>query len=160
MATFCCQKVEEGFLQEKPAGLLTILIITINHGIPGTAIAFPVGMALYTWLNTYIRRWEYREDLKRYAVMIENIYETSRYPSDRHVRKRAEYHRRMLKESKNPEPLKVHEFYFRHGEHCNESWEAFEARVEAFRLEDRRKHHKRISSESPDWYITNAMDQE
>ena len=142
------------------AGLLGVLLATAQLGLHVSMFLLAFLLLIYAWLDKYLKKWEYREELKRYAVMIENIYEASHYPGDRHVRQRAEYHRRMLKESKNPEPLKVHEFYFQHGEHCNESWEAFEARVEAFRLEDRRKHHKRIAEESPDWYITNALDQE
>lgn len=141
-------------------GSMGILMVTARFGLQVSMFLFAILLLLYAWLEHYLKKWEYREELKRYAVMIENIYEASRYPGDRHVRKRAEHHRRMLEESENPEPLKVFEFYFRHGEYCNESWEEFEARVEEFRLEDRRKHHKRIADESPEWYITNALDQE
>ena len=138
---------------------IMIFFITARYGLPIAAIVFMIALALYSFLHLYIERWEYRELLKQYAVMIENIYEASQHPGDRNVRQRAQRHRELLQESGNPEKITVHELYFQDGEHCNESWEAFEERVAAFRLEDRRKHHKKISAESRDWYLDNALNQ-
>ena len=139
--------------------MLGIFLITTRYGLyMATAYSVPA-LILWAFLHKYIERWEYRELLKQYAVMIENIYEASQHPGDRNVRQRAQRHRELLQESGNPEKITVHELYFQDGEHCNESWEAFEERVAAFRLEDRRKHHKKISAESRDWYLDNALNQ-
>lgn len=139
--------------------MLGIFLITTRYGLyMATAYSVPA-LILWAFLHKYIERWEYRELLKQYAVMIENIYEHSQHPDDRNVRRRAQRHRELLQESGNPEKIAVHELYFQDGEHCNESWESFLERVEAFRLEDRRKHHKKISMESREWYINNALKQ-
>ena len=139
--------------------MLAVFVITAKYGLyVSTAFSFPA-FIFWAFIHKYIEKWEYRELLKQYAVMIENIYEASQHPGDRNVRQRAQRHRELLQESGNPEKITVHELYFQDGEHCNESWEAFEERVAAFRLEDRRKHHKKISAESRDWYLDNALNQ-
>ena len=139
--------------------LLAVFVITAKYGLyVSTAFSFPA-FIFWAFIHKYIEKWEYRELLKQYAVMIENIYEASEYPGDRNVRQRAQRHRELLQESGNPEKITVHELYFQDGEHCNESWEEFERRIEAFRMEDRRKHHKKISEESRDWYIDHALKQ-
>lgn len=136
-----------------------IFIVTAKYGLYiSAAFSVPI-IGIWAFLHQYFQRWEYREILKQYAVMIENIYERSQYPQDKEVRMRAQLHRELLKESGNPEKITVHELYFQDGEHCNESWDSFLERVEAFRLEDRRKHHKKLSLESRDWYINNALNQ-
>jgi len=141
------------------AFLLAVFAITAKYGLyVSTAFSLPT-VVFWCFIYRYIEKWEYRELLKQYAVMIENIYEASLYPGDREVRSRAQRHRELLHESQNPEKIVVHELYFQDGEHCNESWEAFEERVAAFRLEDRRKHHKKISAESREWYVSNALNQ-
>lgn len=139
--------------------MLAAFILTAKYGLyMATAFSLPA-MLLWAFLHQYLQRWEYRELLKQYAVMIENIYEHSHYPGDREVRRRAQHHRELLHESGNPEKITVYELYFQDGEYCNESWDSFLERVEAFRLEDRRKHHKRLSSDSREWYIDNALNQ-
>lgn len=138
---------------------IVILMVTASEGLyTATAVFFPAAI-LYAFLYKYIERWEYRELLKQYAVMIENIYERSHFPGDSEVRRRAQLHRELLKESGNPEKITVHELYYQDGENCNETWEDFLQRCEAFRLEDRRKHHKKLSQESREWYIDNALNQ-
>ena len=138
---------------------IAIFIVTAKYGLyVSSAFSFPA-LIFWAFLHKYFERWEYRELLKQYAVMIENIYERSWHPGDSEVRRRAQIHRELLKESGNPEKITVHELYFQDGEHCNESWESFLERVEAFRLEDRRKHHKKLSAESREWYVNNALNQ-
>lgn len=139
--------------------MLGFFVVTAKYGLYlATAFSVPV-LLLWAFLHRYIEKWEFRELLKQYAVMIDNIYEHSQFPGDREVRSRARRHRELLRESGNPEQITVHELYFQDGEHCNESWEEFERRIEAFRMEDRRKHHKKISEESRDWYIDHALKQ-
>lgn len=139
--------------------MLAFFVVTARYGLyVATAFSIPA-ILLWAFLHQYIEKWEYRELLKQYAVMIDNIYESSQYPGDYDVRLRAQRHRELLRESGNPEKITVHELYFQDGEHCNESWKGFQERLEAFRLEDRRKHHKRISTESREWYVSNALHQ-
>ena len=66
--------------------MLAAFILTAKYGLyMATAFSLPA-MLLWAFLHQYLQRWEYRELLKQYAVMIENIYEHSHYPGDREVR--------------------------------------------------------------------------
>ena len=76
--------------------MLAAFILTAKYGLyMATAFSLPA-MLLWAFLNQYIQKWEHRELLKQYAVMIENIYEHSHYPGDREVRRRAQRHRAVL----------------------------------------------------------------
>ena len=68
--------------------MFAFFVATASYGLY-VAAAFSIpAVLLWIFLHQYLEKWEYRELLKQYAVMIDNIYESSQHPGDRDVRRR------------------------------------------------------------------------
>ncbi len=139
-----------------------VVIITAKMGMHAAVfICLGIGVLVslfWPWISWYLEL----KELDRYAKQYENIYEYSQDPYDREVFKRAEYHRKRLKESKNivDPPVVVYELYFRDFDHLNESWEEFEQRVEDFIQKDREKRHDlKGLNKDREWYKKNKLRQ-
>ena len=163
---------------------IAIFIATTKGGIIwglGVGIA---GLLAWYPLRDHIRSWEYRETLKVYARMIENIIVKSEGRQDKGVIVRAKQELKLLKESKNKEylqgNLKVHSFFYQenalvenmidikdsphvsikcHLVQCP-TYDQFLMIVDEWREKDKAKQYENIAKEDGVWFIHNALEQE
>lgn len=108
-------------------------------------VLFVLAWYAHDWYRAYL--------LSVYGRQAENLYVISKRPNDRSVYQRAEAHQRLLVEAQNDLRVQVHMLIFQEGEHVNENWGEFEARVRAFIAEDRKARHVWLRENRRLWYL-------
>ncbi len=121
-----------GFLE-----LMALLWADWFVSLPFAVAVVSGGSALY--------RWSLRDALSArlldYGQRFENVYITSESESDRSERERADMARVLLRLSGNRTQLAVVLIVYQAGEHVNETWDQYEARVKHTIEEDRKTRH-------------------
>lgn len=84
--------------------------------------------------------------LRQYGRQFENIYECSESPDDNRVYIRAWWHRKWLQWSGNKMDVTVHEIPYQYAEYCNENWEEYQDRKQAFIQNDRVIRHQDLEA--------------
>lgn len=84
--------------------------------------------------------------LRYYGRQYENIYEYSRTPDDTRVYVRAWWHRKWLQWSQNAMEVEVHELPFQAGINCNENWEEYQDRRQAYIQNNRIIRHQDLEN--------------
>jgi hypothetical protein len=134
-------------------------VVCMFWGIVGVfACVLPV-FAFVCFVSWILARVQHVLLLREYANMTENIYVQALFEFDPSIRSRAAHHRKLLIESGNNTGIVVHELYFGYGEHCNENFEQYQQRVEAFVADDRVKRHKALCK-FQDFYLKHTLKQQ
>ena len=92
-------------------GCLIFLIATVKGGIHTGVYTLLIYLPILAYVWKYIKAWDHKILLEKYARQRENIYESSKYPGDKEVFARAEKHRELLKESGSRLDVQVLEIY-------------------------------------------------
>lgn len=138
---------------------LLCALAAVFYGIIGAFLCVVPAFVCVHLINTIVTRFKHVLLLQEYANMTENIYVVAVFEFDPTIKTRAQQHRKLLHESGNNTGIVVHELYFGYAEHCNEDFEEYQQRVQAFIAEDRIKRHKQLSKHQ-DFYLKHTLKQQ